>query len=55
MTTKTKTNQVSKIKLVTKHKLMLPKIDGIIKKLIFFLHSNDALKSLFPTFLLYNL
>ena len=42
---KPKTNQVSKTKFV---KPMLPKIDGIIKKHILILHSDDALKTVFP-------
>ena len=45
---KPKTNQVSKIKFVRKYNPMLPKIDGIIKKHISILHSDDALKTLFP-------
>ena len=45
---KPKTNQASKIKFVTKYNLKLPKIDGIIKKNISILHSDDALKTLFP-------
>ena len=46
---KPKTNQVSKIKFVTKYKALLPKIDGIIKKYISILHNNHALKTLFTT------
>ena len=38
---KPKTNQVSKIKFVRKYNPMLPKIDGIIKKHISVLHSNN--------------
>ena len=45
---KPKTNQASKIKFVTKYNPKLPKIDGIIKKHISVLHSDDALKTLFP-------
>ena len=45
---KTKTNQVSKIKFVTKCNPRLPKIDGIIKKHISILQSDDALKTVFP-------
>ena len=45
---KPKTNQVSKIKFVTKCNPRLPKIDGIIKKHISILHSDDALKTVFP-------
>ena len=45
---KPKTNQVSKIKFVTKYNVMLPKIDGIIKKHMSILHNDDALKTLFP-------
>ena len=45
---KLKTNQVSKIKFVTKYNLRLPKIDGIIKKHISILHNDDALKTVFP-------
>ena len=44
---KQKTNQVNKIKFVTKYNLRLPKIDGIIKKHISILHNDDALKRLF--------
>ena len=52
MKSKPKTNQVSKTKFVTKYNPMLPKIDGIIKKHISILHSDDALKTLFPKTLL---
>ena len=45
---KPKTNQVIKIKSVTKYNPRLPKIDGIIKKHISILHSDDALKIVFP-------
>ena len=45
---KPKTNQVSKIKFVTKCNPRLPKIDGIIKKNISILHNDDALKTVFP-------
>ena len=45
---KPKTNQVSKIKFVTKYNPRLPKIDGIIKKHISILHNDDALKTVFP-------
>ena len=45
---KPKTNHVSKIKFVTKYNPKLPKIDGIIKKHISIIHSDDALKTLFP-------
>ena len=45
---KPKTNQVSKIKFVTKYNPMLPKLDGIIKKHISVPQSDDALKTLFP-------
>ena len=45
---KPKTNQASKIKCVTKYHPMLLKIDVIFKKLISILHSDDALKTLFP-------
>ena len=45
---KPKANPVSKIKFVTKYNPILPKIDGIIKKHISILHSDDALKTLFP-------
>ena len=45
---KPKTNQASKIKFVTKYNPKLPKIDGIIKKHISVLHSDNALKTLFP-------
>ena len=37
-----------KIKFVTKYNPKLPKIDGIIKKHISILHSDDPLKTLFP-------
>ena len=40
--------QVSKIKFATKYNPLLPKIDGIIKKHISILHSDDALKALLP-------
>ena len=45
---KPKTNQVSKIKFVTQCNPILPKIDGIIKKHISILQSDDAVKTLFP-------
>ena len=45
---KPKTNQVSKIKFVTKYNLSLPKIYGIIKKHISILQSDDPLKTFFP-------
>ena len=44
---KPKTNQISRIKFVTKYNPMLHKIDGIIKKHISILHSDDALKTVF--------
>ena len=40
--------QVSKIKFATKYNPFLPKIDGIIKKHISILHSDDTLKALLP-------
>ena len=45
---KPKTNQVSEIKFVTMYNPMLAKIDGIIKKHISILHSDDVLKTLLP-------
>ena len=45
---KPKTNQVSEIKFVTMYNPMLAKIDGIIKKRISILHSDDVLKTLLP-------
>ena len=45
---KPKSNQVNKIKFVTKYKPRLPKIDGIIKKHISVLHNDDALRTVFP-------
>ena len=48
MKSKPKTNQVSKTKFVTKYNPMLPKIDVIFKKHISILHSDDALKTVFP-------
>ena len=45
---KPKTNQVNKIKFVTKYNPRLPKIDGIIKKHISVLHSDYALKTVIP-------
>ena len=45
---KPKTNQVSKIKFVTKYNPMLPKVDGIITKDISIQHSHNTLKTLFP-------
>ena len=44
---KPKTNQVCKIKLLTKYNPMLPKIDGIVKKDISILYSDDAFTTLF--------
>ena len=45
---KHKTNQVSKVKFVTKYNPMLPKIDGIIEKYISIIRIDDAFKTLFP-------
>ena len=45
---KPKTNQVSKIKFVTKYNSMLPKTDCIITKDISIQHSHNTLKNLFP-------
>ena len=45
---KSKTNQVTKIKFVTKHNPRVPKIDGIIKKHISILYNDDALRTVFP-------
>ena len=45
---KPKIIQISKIKFVTTYNPRLPKIDGIIKKHISILHSDDALKTVFP-------
>ena len=45
---KPKTNQVSKIKFVTKYNPMLPKTDCIITKDISIQHSHNTLKTLFP-------
>ena len=44
------TNQVSKIKFVTKYNPTLPEIDGFIKYYISTLHRDDALKTLFPKY-----
>ena len=52
---KPKTNQVSKIKFVTKYNPMLPKKNDIIKKHISILHSDDALKTCFLKFIEYYL
>ena len=46
---KAKTNQVSKIKLVTKYKPRLRKRDGIIRRHISIVHNDDALKTVFPS------
>ena len=43
-----KNNQVSKIKFLTTYNPSLPKIDGIIRKHLPLLHSDDSLKKLFP-------
>ena len=43
-----KNNQVSKIKFLTTYNPGLPKIDGIIRKHLPLLHSDDSLKKLFP-------
>ena len=45
---KPKTNQLNKIKFVTKYNPRLPKIDVIIRKHISILHNDDALKTVFP-------
>ena len=42
-----KNNQVSKIKFLTTYNPSLPKIDGLIRKHLSHLHSNDSLKQLF--------
>ena len=46
---KPRATQGSKSKFVTKYSPILPKIDGIIRKEILILHSDDAVKTLFPT------
>ena len=43
-----KNNQVSKIKFLMTYNPSLPKIDGIIRKHLPLLHSDDSLKKLFP-------
>ena len=43
-----KNNQVSKIKFVTTYNPSSPKIDGVIRKHLSLLHSDDSLKQLFP-------
>ena len=43
-----KNNQVSRIKFLTTYDSSLPKIDGIIRKHLSLLHSDDSLKLLFP-------
>ena len=43
-----KNNQVSKIKFLKTYNPSLPKIDGIIRKHLPLLHSDDSLKKLFP-------
>ena len=48
MKSKPKSNQVSQIRFVTKYNPMLLNKDGIIKKHISILHSDDKLKTLFP-------
>ena len=45
---RSKNNQVSKIKILTTYSAGLPKIDGIIRKQLSLLHSDDSLKQLFP-------
>ena len=45
---KPKANHASKIKFVAKCSPILPKVDGIIKKKVPVLHSDDALQTLFP-------
>ena len=47
---KPENNQVSKIKFVTRYNPTLPERDGIIKNRISTLHSDDALKTLFPKY-----
>ena len=46
-----KTNQVSKIKILTTHNPSLPKIDEIIGKHLSLLHSDDPIKQLFPAYI----
>ena len=43
-----KKNQVTKIKFLTTSSPSLPKIEGIIRKSLSLLHSDDSLKQLFP-------
>ena len=43
-----KNNQVSKIKFLTTYNPGLPKIDGIIRKHLPLLHSDDSPQKLFP-------
>ena len=45
---KRENNQVSKIKFLTTYTSSLPKIDGIIRKHLSLLHSDDCLKQLYP-------
>ena len=45
---KTKNNQISEIKFLTSYNPSLRKIDGIIRKNLPLLHSDDSLKKLFP-------
>lgn len=47
--TKIRTNQVNKIKYITKDNPIILKTDGIIKQHISKFHTNNALKSLSPT------
>lgn len=46
---KQKTNQVNKMKFVTKDSAILLKTDGTIQKYISIFYNDDALKSLFHT------
>ena len=43
-----KNNQLSKIKFLTTYNPSLPKIDGIFRKHLSLLYSDDSLKQLFP-------
>ena len=45
---RTKNNQVNRIKFLTTYNQGLPKIDGIIRKHLSLLHSDECLRQLFP-------
>ena len=44
----TKRKEVSKVKFITAFNPVLPSTEGLIRKYIHYLHSNEVLKKVFP-------